>query len=215
MAPNLKKYFVTGLLILVPLSITAWVLNLIVTTMDQTLLLLPPSIRGQFPFNVRGTGVVLTLAIVLVTGLLAHNFIGRRLVLWWEALLQRIPFVSSIYTSVKQVSDTLFSPSGQAFRKAVLIQFPRDGAWTVAFAVGDPGDSFRRPLGGELQTVFVPTAPNPTSGYILIVASEQIVDLDISVDDALKFVVSMGVVTPNGKNTTLPVARVGPAQSRN
>jgi uncharacterized membrane protein len=213
--PNLKKYFVTGLLILVPLGITLWVLNLIVTTMDQTLLLLPPSVRNDFPFNIPGTGVILTLAIVLVVGVLAHNFIGRHLVLWWEALLRRIPVVSSIYTSVKQVSDTLFSPSGQAFRKAVLVQFPRDGAWSVAFVVGDPGEALKRPLGGDLQTVYVPTAPNPTSGYILILPPDQIVDLHISVDDALKFVVSMGVVTPNGKNPTIKANADLPAPSSN
>jgi uncharacterized membrane protein len=213
--PNLKKYFVTGLLILVPLGITLWVLNLIVTTMDQTLLLPPPSVRNDFPFNIPGTGVILTLAIVLVVGVLAHNFIGRHLVLWWEALLRRIPVVSSIYTSVKQVSDTLFSPSGQAFRKAVLVQFPRDGAWSVAFVVGDPGEALKRPLGGDLQTVYVPTAPNPTSGYILILPPDQIVDLHISVDDALKFVVSMGVVTPNGKNPTIKANADLPAPSSN
>ena len=213
--PNLKKYFVTGLLILVPLGITLWVLNLIVTTMDQTLLLLPPSVRNDFPFNIPGTGVILTLAIVLVVGVLAHNFIGRHLVLWWEALLRRIAVVSSIYTSVKQVSDTLFSPSGQAFRKAVLVQFPRDGAWSVAFVVGDPGEALKRPLGGDLQTVYVPTAPNPTSGYILILPPDQIVDLHISVDDALKFVVSMGVVTPNGKNPTIKANADLPAPSSN
>ncbi len=213
--PNLKKYFVTGLLILVPLGITVWVLNLIVSTMDQTLRLLPPSVRSEFPFSIPGTGVILTLAIVLGVGVLAHNFIGRRLVLWWEALLRRIPVVSSIYTSVKQVSDTLFSPSGQAFRKAVLVEFPRDGAWSVAFVVGDPGAALKRPLGGDLQTVYVPTAPNPTSGYILILPIEQIIDLDISVDDALKFVVSMGVVTPNGKNTTAASPALSAAESPN
>lgn len=195
----LKRYFLTGLLILVPLAITLWVLNLIVSTMDQTLLLLPPSLRTRFPFNIPGTGVILTLAVILGVGVLARNFIGRRLVLWWELLLARIPVVSAIYSSVKQVSDTLFSPSGQAFRKAVLVQFPRDGAWTVGFVVGDPGEHLKRPLSPLHATVYVPTAPNPTSGYILILPPDQIVELDITVDDALKFVVSMGVVTPNGR----------------
>lgn len=207
----MKKYFLTGLLILVPLSITLWVLNLVVTTMDQTLNLLPEAIRNQPPFNIHGMGVVLTLAVVFFTGLSARNFIGRRLVLWWEALLRRIPVVSSIYTSVKQVSDTLFSPSGQAFRKAVLVQFPREGSWSVAFVVGDPGEHLKGPLSPDHQTVYVPTAPNPTSGYVLILPPEEIVDLDISVDDALKFVVSMGVVPPKPKSlmnlpkSTVPV----------
>ncbi len=195
----LKKYLFTGLLILVPLAITLWVLNLIVTTMDRTLLLLPYSIRSQPPFNIPGMGVILTLVVVLGVGVLARNFIGRRLVLWGEALLSRIPVVSTIYSSVKQVSDTLFSPSGQAFRKAVLVEFPQPGVWTVAFVVGNTGDVLQRPLAGEHATVYVPTSPNPTSGYVLILPLARIVDLDISVDEALKFVVSMGVVSPGAR----------------
>jgi uncharacterized membrane protein len=152
--------------------------------------------------------VVLTLAVILLTGLLTRNFIGRNLVLWWEALLGRIPVVSSIYTSVKQVSDTLFSPTGQAFRKAVLVQFPRTDSWSVAFVVGDPGEALKRTLTPEHQTVYVPTAPNPTSGYILILPPEQIVDIDISVDDALKFVVSMGVVAPHDRTIDRAAAKI-------
>jgi uncharacterized membrane protein len=206
----LKKYFFTGLLILVPLGITVWVLSLVVTTMDRTLLLLPPSIRNEPPFSIPGVGALLTVAIVFVVGVLGRNFIGRRLFAWWEALLGRIPVVRAIYSSVKQVSDTLFSPSGQAFRKAVLVQFPHEGSWTVAFVVGSPGETLQRtlagrPLGatsGEFATVYVPTAPNPTSGYVVMLPPERIVDLDISVDEALKFVVSMGVVTPGGRLAT-------------
>jgi uncharacterized membrane protein len=200
----MKKYFLTGLLILVPLAITLWVLSLIVTTMDQTLLLLPLSIRKEFPFNVPGSGMLFTLLTILLVGVLARNFVGRRLLLWWEALLTRIPVVSNIYTSVKQVSDTLFSPSGQAFRKAVLVQFPRDGMWSVAFVVGHPGDALSKPLmfpdSPDCVTVYVPTAPNPTSGYVLILPPSEVVDLDISIDEALKFVVSMGVVIPGPKS---------------
>lgn len=192
----LKKYFFTGLLVLVPLGITLWVLNLIVTTMDRTLLLLPPTVRDQAPFNIPGMGVILTLAVILVVGILARNFIGRRLLVWWEALLGRIPVVSAIYSSVKQVSDTLFSPSGQAFRKAVMVEFPRPGAWSIAFVVGNPGGPIQEPLTGEHATIYVPTSPNPTSGYVLILPLDQVVDLDITVDEALKFVVSMGVVAP-------------------
>jgi uncharacterized membrane protein len=211
----LKKAFFTGLVILVPLCITLWVLNLIVTTMDQTLLLLPPSVRNEAPFNIPGTGVILTLAIILVVGILAHNFIGRRLVLWWEALLGRIPFVSAIYSSVKQVSDTLLSPSGQAFRKPVLVEFPRAGTWSIGFVVGSPGEALTAPLSGEHASVYVPTAPNPTSGYVLIVPIAQIIDLEISVDEALKFVVSMGVVAPGLRAATetplpIPVERGAP-----
>ncbi len=207
----LKKTFFTGLVILVPLGITVWVLNLVVTTLDQTLLLLPPSIRTQAPFNIPGMGVILTIAIILAVGVLARNFIGRRLFLWWEALLGRIPVVSAIYSSVKQVSDTLLSPSGQAFRKPVLIEFPRAGSWTIGFVVGTPGHALQEPLDGEHASVYVPTAPNPTSGYVLILPVGQIVDLDITVDEALKFVVSMGVVAPGPRlsnaDLALPVVR--------
>ncbi len=209
----LKKYFFTGLLILVPLAITLWVLNLIVTTMDQTLLLLPASIRNEAPFNIPGMGVILTLAIVLVVGILGRNFIGKHLVVWWEVLLARIPIVSTIYSSVKQVSDTLFSPSGQAFRKAVLVEFPRQGVWAVGFVVGSPGAPLQRPLTGEHASVYVPTAPNPTSGYILIVPIGQIVDLDISVDEALKFVVSMGVVAPGARAVATPAVASAPREA--
>ncbi len=200
----LKKTFFTGLVILVPLGITIWVLNLIVTTLDQTLLLLPPSVRTQAPFNIPGMGVILTVAIILLVGILTRNFIGRRLVVWWEALVSRIPFVSAIYSSVKQVSDTLLSPSGQAFRKPVLVEFPRPGTWTVGFVVGSPGTALQGPLSGEHASVYVPTAPNPTSGYVLIVPVSQIIDLDITVDEALKFVVSMGVVAPGPRPTPGP-----------
>jgi uncharacterized membrane protein len=203
----LKNAFFTGLVILVPLAITLWVLNLIVTTLDQTLLLLPPSIRSQAPFTIPGMGVILTLAIILVVGILARNFIGRRLVSWWEALLLRIPVFSKIYSSVKQVSDTLLSPSGQAFRKPVLVEFPRPGTWTIGFVVGDPGDALQASLAGAHATVYVPTAPNPTSGYVLIVPLGQMVDLDVTVDEALKFVVSMGVVAPGVRaGATQPAA---------
>ncbi len=137
----MKKYFITGLLIWIPLAMTVWVLHLIVSTMDQSLLFLPPAIRPQnlFGLQLPGMGVILTLFVVFVTGLLTANILGQRLVRFWEGVLGRIPIVKSIYYSVKQVSDTLFSSSGEAFRKALLIQYPRDGIWTIAFMTGQPG----------------------------------------------------------------------------
>ena len=203
----LKRYFITGLLVLVPLAITLWVLNLIISTMDQTLLLLPKPLQKPevFGYNLPGIGLVLTIAVVLVVGVLAHNFVGRRLLWWWEKLLNRIPIVRGIYSSVKQVSDTVLSPSGQAFRKAVLVEFPRSGSWSVAFLIGTPGLEIEQRLGNSPQTVFVPTAPNPTSGYLIIVPPEQITDLDMTVDDALKFVISLGVVLP-GKSIVIGAA---------
>ena len=194
----IKRYFLTGLLIWVPLAITAWVLVLIVGTMDQSLHLLPAAIhpRNLLGFDLPGVGAVLTLLIIVLTGLLATNFIGQRLVIWWERLLARIPVVNSIYTSVKQVSDTLFSSSGNAFRKALLIEYPRRGAWTIAFLTGKPGSDVLQHLDGDFVSVYVPTTPNPTSGFFLMIAKADVIELDMSVDTALKYVISMGVVAP-------------------
>jgi uncharacterized membrane protein len=197
-----KKYFITGLLILVPLAITFWVLRAIVTTMDQVLLLLPPGWREEvFILRVPGVGLIATVAVILLVGVLARNFIGRQLLIFWEQLLSQIPIVRSIYSSVKQVSDTILTPNGQAFRKAVLVEYPRKGMWTIGFAVGSPGEEAEFKLAslgvqGALQTIFVPTAPNPTSGFILILPVDQIHELEMSVDEALKFVISLGVVKP-------------------
>ncbi len=194
----MRKYFITGLLIWVPLAITLWVLNLIIGTMDQSLLLLPESWRPAkfIGFNILGLGTILTLVIVFVTGLAAHNFIGHQIVLWWEALLSRIPVVKSIYSSVKQVSDTLFSSSGNAFRKAVLVQYPRQGSWTIAFLTGVPGGEVAHHLNDAFVSIYVPTTPNPTSGFFLMMPRSDVIELEMSVDEALKYIVSMGVVAP-------------------
>jgi uncharacterized membrane protein len=194
----IKRYFITGLLIWVPLVITGWVLSLIVSTLDQSLRLLPTSIHPQtlLGFAVPGAGAVLTLVMILLTGLLAANFIGQKLVVWWEKLLARIPVVNSVYNSVKQVSDTLFSPNGNAFRKALLVQYPREGSWTVAFLTGAPGGDIVNHLQGEHVSVYVPTTPNPTSGFFLMMSAKDVVELDMTVDEALKYIISMGVVAP-------------------
>ena len=194
----IKRYFVTGLLIWVPLAITAWVLSLIAGIADQSLRLLPESMHPHYllGFDLPGTGVVLTLLIILITGLLAANFIGQRLVSWWEKLLARIPVVNSIYNSVKQVSDTLFSSSGNAFRKALLVQYPRAGSWTIAFLTGTPGGDVANHLQGDYVSVYVPTTPNPTSGFFLMLPRNEVIELDMAVDEALKYIISMGVVAP-------------------
>lgn len=199
----IKRYFITGLLIWVPLVITLWVLNLLVSTMDQTLLLLPDNLRTErwLGMHIPGLGVVLALLIVFLTGVLAANIIGQRLVIFWERMLARIPVVNSIYNGVKQVSDTLFSPTGQAFRKALLVQWPREGMWTIAFMTGVPGGDVVDHLRGDFVSVYVPTTPNPTGGYFVMVARSDVIELDMSVDAALKYIVSMGVVAPayNGR----------------
>ena len=208
----IKRYFITGLLIWVPLAITAWVLALIVGTMDQSLHLLPAAIhpRNVFGFDIPGVGAVLTLLVIVVTGLLAANFIGQRLVVWWERLLARIPVVNSIYNSVKQVSDTLFSSSGNAFRQALLIEYPRRGTWTIAFLTGTPGGEVLRHLDGEHVSVYVPTTPNPTSGFFLMLPKADVIPLDMSVDTALKYVISMGVVAPPVRRQSAAVATTAP-----
>jgi len=207
-----RRYLITGLLIWVPLVITLWVLNLLVGTMDQTLLLLPPSWRteGWLGVHVPGMGVVLTLLVVFLTGVLAANIIGQRLVRFWEGVLARIPVVNSIYRGVKQVSDTLFAPGGQAFRKAVLVQWPRPGMWTIAFLTGAPGGDVTSHLQGDYISIYVPTTPNPTGGYFVMVLRADAIELDMTVDEALKYIISMGVAAPEG-NGRRGVAPARPA----
>lgn len=202
----IKRYFITGLLIWVPLAITAWVLNLIIGTMDQSLRLLPEAIhpRNLFGFDIPGAGAILTLLIILVTGVAAANFIGEKLVRWWEKLLARIPVVNSVYNSVKQVSDTLFSQSGQAFRKALLVQYPSQGSWTIAFLTGQPGGDVVNHLVGDYVSVYVPTTPNPTSGFFLMLPRSDTIELEMSVDEALKYIISMGVVAPPARHLPPP-----------
>lgn len=194
----MRKYFITGLLILVPLAITVWVLNLVIGTLDQSLLLVPQRFRPQslFGFDIPGLGTILTILIVFLTGLLTNNLVGNYVVKLWERLLQRIPIVNSLYSSVKQVSDTLFSSSGNAFRKAVLVPYPHQNSWTIAFLTGVPGGDAAKHLVGDYVSVYVPTTPNPTSGFFLMMKRSDVVELDMSVDAALKYIVSMGVVAP-------------------
>lgn len=201
----MKRYFITGLLIWIPLSITFMVLAWIVGTLDQIIDWLPNGVqpRHVLGFNLPGAGVVVALLIILITGIVAANVIGQKLLRFWEGLLSRIPVVKSLYNGVKQVSDTLFSSSGQAFRKALLVQYPREGSWTIAFLTGKPGGDPANHLKGDFVSVYVPTTPNPTSGFFLMLPRQDVVELDMSVDDALKYIISMGVVAP-------PMRAVGP-----
>lgn len=195
---TIRKCFLTGLLVLVPLAITAWVLNIIIGTLDQSLLFVPErwQPRTLVGFDIPGFGAILTILIVFVVGLLANNLIGNYVLRLWEKLLHRIPVVSSLYGSVKQVSDTLFSSSGNAFRKAVLIPYPHADSYTIGFLTGAPGGDVKNHLVGDYVSVYVPTTPNPTSGFFLMMARENVVELDMTVDAALKYIVSMGVVSP-------------------
>ncbi len=196
----LKKYFLTGLLILVPLGITFWVITALVGALDQSLLLLPESWRPKawLGFDIPGLGMLLTLLIILIVGTIGTNLIGQRLVLLWENFLHRIPVVKSIYGSVKQVSDTLLSDNGNAFRKVLLVHYPHPEAWSLAFETKVPGEVSVE-LGEEYVAVFIPTAPSPVNGFYFYVRRSETVALDIPVDLALKYIVSMGVVAPTNK----------------
>lgn len=199
----LRKWLFSGLLVIVPLFITLAVLKWIIDTLDQTLWVLPVVWQTWLhDNNVRGLGVLLTLAILLGVGATASNFVGKRLLGWGDAVVRRIPVVRSIYSSVKQVSDTLFSENGNAFRTAVLVQWPREGVWTIAFVTGAPGSDVVEHLGGgDYLSVYVPTTPNPTGGYFVMLKRSDCIELKMSVDEALKYIVSMGVVVPGGPST--------------
>ena len=198
MMSSIRRWLLAGLLVLVPLAITLAVLNWIVGTLDQTLLILPAAWHPDrlLGFHLPGFGVLLTLGIVLLMGAIASNFLGRKLLLVGNALLRRIPIVRSIYSSVKQVSDTLFSENGNAFRKALLVQWPREGVWTIGFLTGLPGGDVVNHLPGDYLSVYVPTTPNPTGGYFVMLKKTECIELKMSVDEALTYVISMGVVVP-------------------
>ena len=195
---TLRRYFVAGLLVWIPLGITLWVLKVTVELMDESLLLLPQAWHTDavFGFHVPGLGIVLTLAIVLTTGAFAANFFGRKFLAYGDSVLGRIPIVRSIYGGVKQISDTLFSPEGKAFRRAVLVRYPHAGSWTVALVTGTPEHEVADILGREQISVFVPTTPNITAGFFFIVPRSETIELDMTVDAALKYIISMGVAEP-------------------
>ena len=214
----LRKWLFSGLLVLVPLIITLWVLDWVVGTLDQTLRILPTSWQPDqlLGVHIPGLGVVFALVVLLSIGALASNIIGNRIVTWWHALLHRIPVVRSIYSGVKQVSDTLFSEKGNAFRKAVLVRWPHDQMWTIGFLTGTPAGNVLEHLqaqGGDevFLSVYVPTTPNPTGGYFVMVRQRDCVELSMSVDEALTYIVSMGVIVPGGpKNPAVKAAIATP-----
>lgn len=221
----MKRYIIAGLLVWVPLGITIWVLDALVSMLDQSLRLLPETVHPDrlLGFHIPGFGVLLSFLILLATGAVAANFVGARLIAVWESMLSRIPFVKSIYSSVKQVSDTVLSDQGTAFRRALLVEFPRQGCWTIAFLTGAPAGEVASQLPGEHVSVYVPTTPNPTGGYFVMVPKASVRELDISVDEALKYIISMGVVAPRtavGRTTppaspALPAAEPSVAETRN
>jgi uncharacterized membrane protein len=204
---SFRKWLFAGLLVLVPLIITLGVLEWVVTTLDKTLQILPQSWQPDqlFGLHIPGLGVIFAFVVVLTIGAMASNIIGNKLVSWWHTLLHRIPVVRSIYSGVKQVSDTLFSEKGNAFHKALLVQWPHQGMWTIAFLTGSPGGDLARRLDGEHVSVYVPTTPNPTGGYFVLLKKSDCIELEMSVDEALTYVISMGVIAPAGPKNPPPI----------
>ncbi len=192
----MKRYFITGLLIWVPLGITLWVLDLLIGTMDQSLMVLPAEWLPEAWLGMRipGLGVILTLLVIVLTGMFGANFVGQKIVDFWERQLVRIPVVKTIYGGVKQVSDTILSGSGHAFRKVLLVRYPHPQAWSLAFQTNLP-DEVARMLPDEHVAVFIPTTPSPVNGFYFYVKKSEVVELDVSVDRALKYIVSMGVAS--------------------
>lgn len=204
----MRKYIITGLLVWLPLAITIWVLAWLLGTVDGVFFALLTLVQSVLPqaadralerlHQMPGLGLVVLLALMLLTGVFVTNVVGQWWVTQWDRLMGRIPIVKSIYNSVKQVSDTLFSSSGNAFREAVLVQYPHAQSWTIAFVTGRPGGEVAGLLGPEYLSLYVPTTPNPTSGFFLMMPRSAVRPLAMSVDEALKHIISMGVVVPGG-----------------
>ncbi len=208
----MKRYLVAGLLVWVPLGVTVMVIKLLVGLMDRTLLLLPPAYRPESLFGVYipGLGVVLTAVVVLLTGMVVANLFGRKLVQLWEGLLARIPLVRSVYIGVKQIVETVFSTKEESFRKVLLVEYPRKGVWTLGFLSGTARGEAQVKTGREVVNVFIPTTPNPTSGFFLMLPREEVVELEMSVDDGLKMIISAGVVVPDWPPAKTPAEAVSP-----
>lgn len=198
---TLRKYLITGLLVWLPLAATVIIIKVVIDLLDKTILLIPSELRPEtvFGFSIPFFGVIVGVVILVITGMLAANLFGRRLVKLWESILGRIPIVRSIYTSVKQVLETILTSNGKSFRKVVLIEFPRKGVWSLGFLTNDGLTEAETISGQQLKSIFIPTTPNPTNGYIVMIPNEDVTVLDLSIEDGFKFIISMGVVVPNGQ----------------
>jgi len=196
---HLRGYLLAGLIVWTPILITIWVIGFIVELLDGSIALLPSSYQPShfLGSNIPGVGVIFSLAVLLVTGIIATNFLGQRLVLWSESFLDKIPLVRSIYNTSKQVMQAVFSSNSHAFRKVVLVEYPRKDIWTLAFQTGTNVNTFGKDLGEDMISIFVPTTPNPTGGFLLLVSRSQVKEVSLSVDDALKYIISLGVMQQN------------------
>lgn len=195
---NLRKYLIAGLLVWIPLAATVVIIRLLINLLDKTILLIPPDYRPEavLGFSIPGYGVIVGVFILLVTGMFAANLFGRRFVQFWESLLGRIPLVRTIYSSVKQVLETLLTSEDKSFRKVVMIEYPRKGIWSLGFLTNKGPSVANGSTGRELVSVFVPTTPNPTSGFIMMLPVEDIIELQLTVEEGFKYIISMGVVIP-------------------
>ena len=200
----LKKYIIAGLLVWLPFAATVVIVKLVIDLLDKTILLLPPEWHpvALLGFSIPGFGIILALSILLLTGMLAANLFGRRFVEIWERILNKIPLVRSIYSSIKQISNTIFDPSGKSFRKVVMLQYPRKGLWSIGFLTNDNVGDEMNAVDDRLVAVFIPTTPNPTSGFIIMTRNDEITELDMSVEEGFKFIISMGVIIPDGSART-------------
>lgn len=200
----LKKYIIAGLLVWLPFAATVVIVKLLIDLLDKTILLLPPEWHpvALVGFSIPGFGIILALSILLLTGMLAANLFGRRFVEIWERILNKIPLVRSIYSSIKQISNTIFDPSGKSFRKVVMLQYPRKGVWSIGFLTNDNVGDEMSAVDDRLVAIFIPTTPNPTSGFIVMVRNDEITELDMSVEEGFKFIISIGVIIPDGTART-------------
>ena len=200
----LKKYIIAGLLVWLPFAATVVIVKLVIDLLDKTILLLPPEWHpvALLGFSIPGFGIILALSILLLTGMFAANLFGRRFVEIWERILNKIPLVRSIYSSIKQISNTIFDPSGKSFRKVVMLQYPRKGLWSIGFLTNDNVGDEMSAVDDRLVAVFIPTTPNPTSGFIIMTRNDEITELDMSVEEGFKFIISMGVIIPDGSART-------------
>ncbi|MEC8955806.1 MAG: DUF502 domain-containing protein [Pseudomonadota bacterium] len=202
---NLRKYLITGLLVWLPIVVTVLLFRFLITLMDQTLILLPSSIRPEslIGFTLPGLGLILTVLVLLITGIFAANIVGRSMVNFGETIFKRIPVVRSVYTASKNFAEIVFSDTGQSFKKVLLIQYPRKGVYSLAFQTSTSLGEVQKKTGSDVVCTFVPTTPNPTSGFIIIVPKEDVIELDMEVDEAFKMIVSLGVVVPTWKKGDL------------
>jgi uncharacterized membrane protein len=212
----MRKYLIAGLLVWMPLGITFLVVRAIVGFLDRTLLLLPEVYRPDnlLGFHIPGIGVVLSVILVLATGMIVANLLGRRIVAAWESLLARIPVVRNLYAGIKQILEAVLATNGKSFRKVLLIEYPRKGVWSFALKTSDDLGEVQAKTGAQVISVFIPTTPNPTSGFVLLVPEEDVIELDMSVEEGLKMIISMGVVVPAWKKEQLLTAETDDKKNR-